>query len=793
MTDIASSEILLSDLPTKEVTLAPQQVTIVREINTTIQPGQNEITIIGLDPRLNRDSIRIEGSGPATITDIQTSFIPNREGFNDPHPSQSDDDDESASEEEEYGSEDEDCLDDLELYEIYNEIAQVTTKLEMARNDINASTAVLNLLNGYGKGLTTEENRDMGKFNEFLAMYAARREGEAERHHHATVQVNTCERELKQLRKQFERRKTRYLKERRAASKAIRVRNEQRAKARALKKKQREQKRLERRSFWMAKVGQVVVSLDSNTAGFTPGSSRRSSIVEKAIDTLTNETQDPIDVTLRLSYIVPMKSWSSRYELRMNSPSSSARMTYRAEFNNTSTETWRDTRVTLSTSQASFSGIGARIPSLDPWNIKLVTADFKAPSWDRILEAPKKSLGPLPPPFPKRQLLGAPAPQVPGAQKGSLFANANVVHNKARKPVPQPAAAQGFGTPQVGLFGRPAPPASASGLFGSNAFQANAPTMSNPSLFGASSATQPSDNAQDDLFGSDPTSTAPPPPGPTFGRGAHSPIDPPAEFGKELSTAVELEDDDADSQTVAGVSLEHQDSVRQEYGMTTTYELPGRRTLAPSLVSRRHALAELDLKSVTLTYMIVPKHKEAAFLRARIKNTSSLTLQPGPVGITVDGSFVGPATLDTCRPNVFFNVSLGIDPGIQVKYSKPSVKALTGAMFFNKEDGAKFRRSCWVKNTKGVAVDIIVSDQVPVSDDEKLRVRMVQPELEKEGDEVPLEIAKRTGSGKATLLKNGQVKWNLRLESGQEVRLVLEYETKVPSGSDVIAINPSFD
>lgn len=251
---------------------------------------------------------------------------------------------------------------------------------------------------------------------------------------------------------------------------------------------------------------------------------------------------------------------------------------------------------------------------------------------------------------------------------------------------------------------------------------------------------------------------------------------------------MELEEDDSDTQSLTSGALEHQDSLKQDYGMTTSYELPSRRTLAPSYVSRRHVLADLDLKSVTLTYVVVPKAREAAFLRARIKNTSSLTLRPGQVGITVDGTFVGTASLEMCGPNVFFNISLGIDPGIQVKYAKPVVKPQTGAMFFNKEDGAKFRRSCWVKNTKTTGVDLIVFDQVPVSDDEKLRVNILQPfELEKEGDEVKMEMEKKKGHGTATLQKNGQVKWTLRLEPREEIRLVLEYETKVPTGSDVIA------
>lgn len=37
MTDIATSEVLISELATKEVTLAPKQATVVREIPTKIQ------------------------------------------------------------------------------------------------------------------------------------------------------------------------------------------------------------------------------------------------------------------------------------------------------------------------------------------------------------------------------------------------------------------------------------------------------------------------------------------------------------------------------------------------------------------------------------------------------------------------------------------------------------------------------------------------------------------------------------------------------------------------------------
>ncbi|KAL4946597.1 hypothetical protein BDV06DRAFT_208520 [Aspergillus oleicola] len=778
----ATSEILISDLPTKEVTLAPGQASVVRDIHTTIQPGQNEITILGLSPHVNRESIRIEGFGAATITDIQTSVVPQRQAFDDAFPVESD---ESLSDSDEDISEDEDGLNDPELQGIQEEIDDVSNKLAKARSEINTSLAIIDILDQYGKGLQKDENKDVKKLEEFLALYSARRDVEGHRNNKATLEVTAGEKELAKLKKKLSKRKAQYAKEQRAASKAIWLRNERRARARDQKRKEQRQKRVEQRHFWPSTIGKVVVSLDSqsHSTALTPTSSRRSSITEKVID--ADDKTGIIDVTLRLSYIIPGPGWASRYELAINSPTSSAQMTYRAEFSNSSSEIWRDTRVTLSTSQASFSGIGERIPSLDTWNIKLVTAASKAPSWEKILDAPRPSLlGPTPSLFPPRgrfgsgasgfganrpsggSLFGGGAPQTQPAQSGSPFGN-TVAQAQAQvaqqsgglfgSVSSQPQQSQQSGS----LFGQP-PRQSADKAPDNQTTSASRTSLFGGGLFGAlrNTSNQPQAQSQDQ--------------------------EPPAP-----STSIELEDDtDADNQSLTSTapSLSHQDTLKQEHGLTTTYNLPGLRTLPPSLISRRHVLATLDLNTVSLTYVIVPKHREAAFLRARVKNTSSLTLHPGTVGITVDGSFVGSASLEKCSPGVFFNISLGVDPGIEVKYAKPTVKPLSGGIFFNKEDGAKFRRSCWVKNTKAAAADLVFIDQVPVSDDEKLGVRVVNPTIQEEGDEVPIQMEKSKGFGTATLLKNGEVKWTLKLEAGQEVKLVLEYEARVPSGSDVVSV-----
>ncbi|KAL3469790.1 hypothetical protein BJX99DRAFT_240621 [Aspergillus californicus] len=821
MAELTTSEIPISDLPTKSVILAPNQVTVVREIHTTIQPGQNEISILGLDPHVNTDSIRIEGSGTATITDIRTDVIPRRERFEDVYPAESESDDELSS------GDDQDKDDDVsgdesdpQIHETRKEIGTVEKRLAKAQSDIGSSQSVLDFLNGYGNAIKNDEERDVSKLNEFLDIYLARRDAEADRNYNATIEQDACQKELLKLRSQLQKRKAKYVKEQRAQSKAARLQKEDRARAREQKRTQRRLKASELMKFWTSSVGRVIVCLDSQAP--SPSPPTPGSIPEG----------EPINITLRLSYIIPGSSWISRYELQINSPSCSAQMAYRAEFKNTSSETWRDASVTLSTLQAPFSGIGAHIPSLKTWNIALVSAAVKTPSWGRILDTREAYPAPVSSWAPRARLSSAPPPPppVPAARQRPLFgmpAGQSQPSLFGASPAPAPTSGGLFGgagrseptRPAFGVAAQTDSSSAAESTRGGGLFKSpSQPEAQSSSLFGVAQSgpgsvdAQPSpggfaalSNTQSQSMGSfaRPSGSRAPRLS-VFGRASASPntrspfdvgdestttTDPEApQTSNTVSTAVELEDEDEDdtASTLTSSILGHQDSIKKHHGMTTTYELPGQRTLAPSYTPRRHVLADLDLQTVSLTYVIVPKLREAAFLRARIQNTSALTLHKGAVGITVDGSFLGTASLDTCGPNIFFNVSLGIDPGIEVKYMKPTVKPIAGAMFFAKEDGARFRRSAWVKNTKASAVDLIVSDQIPVSEDEKLRVRVLYPGgLESEGDEVGVKMERRVGVGKVALRKNGEVKWTLRLESEQEIRLVVEYETKVPSGSDV--------
>lgn len=237
-------------------------------------------------------------------------------------------------------------------------------------------------------------------------------------------------------------------------------------------------------------------------------------------------------------------------------------------------------------------------------------------------------------------------------------------------------------------------------------------------------------------------------------------------------------------------SLATQESEWAESGLTATYEIAGLRTIAPSFTTRRHKIASVTVKDVHLSYLLVPKLRAAAFLKARLRNTSNITLLKGPVGLTLDGSFLGNANLPRCNAGDTFSLSLGVDPSVNVTYSKPVVKRnQTGV--FQKEGSGVYTRSCTITNTKSNrTVEGLVLDQIPVSEDERLRVEILQPaglrnerDTAKSGTSIAAagKATEKWGRATAILKKGGEMCWDLRLEPSRAVKLVLEYEARFPS------------
>ena len=172
-----------------------------------------------------------------------------------------------------------------------------------------------------------------------------------------------------------------------------------------------------------------------------------------------------------------------------------------------------------------------------------------------------------------------------------------------------------------------------------------------------------------------------------------------------------------------------------------------------------------------------------------------MALLNGPAGLTLDGSFLGNTNLPRCSAGDHFHLSLGVDPSVNVAYSKPVVKrSQTGV--FAKEGSGIYTRTCTVTNTKSNrAIEGTVLDQVPVSEEERLRVEVLQPAgLKSEGGPVKTGTGAgakgldKWGRATAVLKKGGEVAWEVKIEPGKGVKLVLEYEARFPSSETVVGV-----
>lgn len=275
-------------------------------------------------------------------------------------------------------------------------------------------------------------------------------------------------------------------------------------------------------------------------------------------------------------------------------------------------------------------------------------------------------------------------------------------------------------------------------------------------------------------------------------------------------------------------SLVFEEGAWEESGMTTTYDVPGLKTLAPSNSTIKHKIAKAEFTNVIFSHIVIGKLRQVAFLKARLLNPAKITLLKGPLGLSLDGSFLGQATLPRCSPGESFSLSLGVDPAIQVAYTKPTVRRSQSGIF-SKEDSNVFTRTMTITNTKNnAAIQLHVLDQVPVSEDERLRIDILCPKGLKPGSDPvrtgqnafqsnPLTVGhtnsagaagtlskgsaqnvrasaygnengNKWGSAQAVVKKAGEIAWDVKLNPGCGVKLALEYEATFPGGETLIGV-----
>ncbi len=166
-------------------------------------------------------------------------------------------------------------------------------------------------------------------------------------------------------------------------------------------------------------------------------------------------------------------------------------------------------------------------------------------------------------------------------------------------------------------------------------------------------------------------------------------------------------------------------------------------------------------------YLTVPKRQATAYLTAKVYNNTEFPLLAGAMNVFLDGTFVATSNLRTVMAGEKFDLALGADEGISVKHKRVN-KFTEDTGLTNSGKRITYEYLITVQNNKKTAERVIVADQVPLSRNEKVVVKVLAPD----GKEV-----------KPT--DEGTLKWTLELKPAEKRELTIKFTVDYPNDVNV--------
>ncbi len=165
-------------------------------------------------------------------------------------------------------------------------------------------------------------------------------------------------------------------------------------------------------------------------------------------------------------------------------------------------------------------------------------------------------------------------------------------------------------------------------------------------------------------------------------------------------------------------------------------------------------------------YISVPKVNTDAFLLANITNWRELSILPAKANIYFDNSFVGETEIRPKNMKDTMTLAVGRERGIEITRKKIDDDSKTKLIGKNKT--REITIELVVKNTNRSIADINIKDQIPISKDEKIKIKQVNLD----------------GANLEEL--SGLLSWKLKLKPGETEIIKFTYQIIHDKEIDVI-------
>ena len=193
--------------------------------------------------------------------------------------------------------------------------------------------------------------------------------------------------------------------------------------------------------------------------------------------------------------------------------------------------------------------------------------------------------------------------------------------------------------------------------------------------------------------------------------------------------------------------------------MNVEYKLKINQDIASDGKEHMVSIDQFDLPA-TYQYHAVPKLDPAAFLLAKVTDYGKYNLIAGKANIFFEGAYIGQSMLD---PNVAGDtmlLSLGKDEQIIVKRIKLIEFSKTKLIATNKSE--TFAYETTIKNNKSTDINIEILDQVPISQNDDIKVEIDEMSLAEYAADF------------------GKLSWKINVPANSSKKIRLIYTLKYP-------------
>ncbi len=216
--------------------------------------------------------------------------------------------------------------------------------------------------------------------------------------------------------------------------------------------------------------------------------------------------------------------------------------------------------------------------------------------------------------------------------------------------------------------------------------------------------------------------------------------------------------DAAPSETMADYFDMNEKQLSVEFTPQLKYSIPSDNK--PHSVS----LQEFSL-SANYEYFAAPKLDNNAFLIARLTDWTDYNLLPGQANIYFENSYVGQSTINPYTTKDTLAISFGRDQNISV--SRSLLKDFSEDKFLSGNVERTYTFEIKIKNNKKISAKILVEDQIPISKNEDIVVKL------------------KESSGAIYDSESGKLKWIVDVDGGKSVVRKLVYSVKYPKDKQV--------